>query len=418
MKSYISRLIDPVLESRLQSAGAVVIDGPKASGKTETGRRIAKSEVLLDSDRALRDLAMADPQLVLGGAPPLLLDEWQVVPELWNAVRRAVDDRRAMGQFILTGSASPADSSTRHSGAGRFSRLRMRPLTLVETGHSSSEISLAALLRGERPSAAPHHVQIHDLAERTITGGWPASQHLASRDAARYAVDYIDQIVRLEIAGLEGVRHDPRRVRSLIRSLARTTASEASLATLATDAGGDERPLAHETVTSYLASLERIFVLEIQEAWDLPLRTRTALRKAPKRHLVDTSLTAASLRIGTLERLLGDPSTFGLLFESLVFQQLRVFADLLDAGVYHFRSKVGREVDFIIELPDGTWGAFEVKLGAGVIDAAATNLMSFVDSIDTSRHQPPAVLGVIVPTGPSYRRPDGVVVLALTNLGA
>ena len=197
MKSYISRLIDPVLESRLQSAGAVVIDGPKASGKTETGRRIAKSEVLLDSDRALRDLAMADPQLVLGGAPPLLLDEWQVVPELWNAVRRAVDDRRAMGQFILTGSASPADSSTRHSGAGRFSRLRMRPLTLVETGHSSSEISLAALLRGERPSAAPHHVQIHDLAERTITGGWPASQHLASRDAARYAVDYILSLIHI-----------------------------------------------------------------------------------------------------------------------------------------------------------------------------------------------------------------------------
>jgi predicted AAA+ superfamily ATPase len=213
-------------------------------------------------------------------------------------------------------------------------------------------------------------------------------------------------------------RHDPRKLSALLRSLARTTASEASNATLARDAGGSEGPLHPDTVARYIDALERIFIVEVQEAWDVPLRSRTPLRKAPKRHLVDSSLTAAAMRVGDPARLLGDPETLGLLFESFVVQQLRTFADVSDAGTFHFRSKSGLEVDVIVERADGSWGAFEVKLGAGLIDKAASTLTSFAASLDTSRRKGPSILGVIIPTGPSYVRPDGVAVIALSNLGA
>jgi predicted AAA+ superfamily ATPase len=418
VSTYIARLVDPVLAKRLTASGAVVIDGPKASGKTETGRRFAGSEVLLDSDLAQRQFALADPRFVLSGATPRLLDGWQSVPDLWNAVRREIDERKNVGQFILTGSASPADDLTRHSGAGRFSRLRMRPLTLVETGHAVRELSLSGLLDGEAASAPDQKTSLSDLTERMIAGGWPASQSRGLPESFRYAVDYLDQVARLDIAGLEDVRHDPRKVSALLRSIARTTASETSNATLARDSGGVEGALHADTVARYLDALERAFIVEIQEAWDVPLRSRTPLRKAPKRHLVDSSLTTAALRIGAPEMLLRDPNTLGLLFESLVFQQLRVFADIADAGVYHFRSKTGLEVDAIVERADGAWGAFEVKLGAGLLDAAAATLRTFAATIDTSRHRAPTLLAVIVPTGPSYVRRDGISVVALASLGA
>jgi predicted AAA+ superfamily ATPase len=416
MSDYIPRLVDPVLAQRLLASGAIVIDGPKAVGKTETGRRAARSEVLLDSDLDLRQLAIADPRLVLDGASPRLLDEWQSVPNLWNAVRREVDERREKGLFILTGSATPSDDLTRHSGAGRFSRLRMRPMTLVETGHSSGDVSLADLLDGEAPRSAGQNLSLRVLCERMITGGWPASQSLDPSTSNRYALDYLDQVARLEIAGLDDVRHDPRKVGALLRSIARTTASEASNATLARDAGGDAGALHQDTVARYLDALERAFIVDIQPAWNIPLRSRTPLRKAPKRHLTDSSLTAAALRIGSAELLLQDANTLGLLFESFVFQQLRVFADITDANVYHFRSKTGLEVDAIVERANGAWGAFEVKLGAGLIDAGAASLTTFAATIDTSHRPGPAFLAVLVPTGPSYLRHDGISVVALTSL--
>lgn len=415
MQGYIPRLIDALIDRRLQSAGAIVIDGPKASGKTESGRRASRSEVLLDSDLALRQLALADPKLVLEGDTPRLLDEWQSVPSIWNAVRREVDSRKMPGQFILTGSASPADDVTRHTGTGRVSRIRMRPLTLFESGHSSGEVSLEALFQGEDVGSRGGATTLTDVVERIITGGWPASQSLSIADASRYAIDYLDQVARVDVASNDAVRHDPRKIGALLRSMARTTASETSLATLALDAGGAEGPLHPATVARYLDALERIFILEVQEAWDIPLRTRTPLRKAPKRHLADTSLITAALRIASAKQLLSDPETLGLVFESLVFQQIRAFADLRDAHVFHFRSKSGLEVDAVIERIDGTWGAIEVKLGAGALDAAATNLLTLSNSIDTTKYSAPAFLAVIVPTGPSYVRPDGVAVVALTS---
>jgi uncharacterized protein len=414
---YIRRLIDKSLTERLGAAGAVVIDGPKAVGKTETGRRAAQSEVFLDTDLAQRQLALADPRLVLEGPTPRLLDEWQTVPPLWNAVRHAVDDRQAMGQFILTGSASPSDDVTRHSGAGRFSRLRMRPLTLVETGNATGEVSLGDLLAGSVNATPGTTVELSDLVERIITGGWPASQSASRRDASRYANDYLSQTARLEIAGLENLRHDPRKVGALLRSLARNTATEVSVSTLARDAGGDEGALHRDTVARYLDALERVHVVEIQEAWSVPLRTRTPLREAPKRHLTDTSLITAALRIGAPDILLQDPETLGLVFESLVIQQLRTFADLHDATVFHFRAKSGLEIDAIVEQAGGPWAAFEVKLGAGLINTGAASLKKFALEIDTTRRDPPSLLGVIVPSGPTYLRPDGVAVIGLTSLG-
>lgn len=414
---YIPRLLDATITEHLRWAGAVVVDGPKAVGKTETAKRTSASAVHLDSDAAQRQLALSDPQLVLDGPTPRLLDEWQTVPELWNAVRRAVDERQSKEQFILTGSASPADDDVRHTGTGRFARVRMYPLTLWETGHSTGEVSLAALLEGSGPRGSGRALDLPGVVERIIAGGWPASQELPLREASKYARGYLDQIARLEVAGLNDVRHDPSKISALLRSLARTTASEASITTLGADAGGDEGPLHRGTVGRYLDALRRVYVVEEQEAWDVRLRTRTPLRGAPKRHLTDTSLIAAALRIGSPGMLLRDPETLGFVLESLAVQQLRAYADLADAEVMHFRSKAGDEVDAIVQRADGAWAAFEVKLGAGLIDDAADGLARFAGLIDTTTSEPPSLLAVLVPTGPSYVRKDGVAVVSLTTLG-
>lgn len=418
MSAYIPRLLDGVVAERLRWAGAVVIDGPKAVGKTATGMQAAASHVLLDSDQAQRQLAQADPQLVLDGAVPRLIDEWQAVPTVWNAVRRAVDERQTRGQFILTGSATPADDVTRHTGTGRFSRLRLRPLTLVETGHSDASVSLGALLDGAAPRSASPTRSLTEIVARIIAGGWPASQGMPLREASRYAGEYLTQIARLDIAGLDDVRHDPAKVGALLRALARTTATEASITTLSADAGGAAGSLHRDTTSRYLDALERAFILEVQEAWEVALRSRTPLRGAPKRHLVDTSLITAALRITSAEVLMRDPETLGFVFESLAMQQLRTLGEISDARVMHFRAASGLEVDAIVERADGAWGAFEVKLGPGLLDSAAATLTRFAAQIDTTRRRPPSVLAAIVPTGPSYVREDGVAVVSLTSLGA
>ncbi len=393
-----------------------MIDGPKAVGKTETGKQLASSAVYLETDQTQRQLALADPQLVLEGPTPRLLDEWQTVPSLWNQVRHVVDSRQQKGQFILTGSASPSDDITRHTGTGRFARLRMHPLTLQETQHSSGEVSLKDVLDGTPPRSVDSSPNLTDIVERMIIGGWPMSHNLSTENAGQYAKEYLKQIARLDIAGFDGSHHNPTKVLSLLTSLARNTATEASISTLAADAGGSSGPLHRTTVDSYLNSLERVYILEIQKAWSPKLRSRTPLREAPKRHLVDTSLVAAALGIRSPQQLLGDPETLGLLFESLAVQQLRAFADLMDAEVFHFRAKNGLEVDAIVERPDGAWAAFEIKLGPGLIDDAAANLKKFDQALD-QRGKPYSLLAVIVPTGPSYMRPDGIGVISLTTLG-
>lgn len=413
--TYLPRVVDSELEARLAAAGAVVIEGPKACGKTETARQRTASSVLLDVDENARQAVALDPNLVLDGPTPRLIDEWQVEPRLWNHVRRAVDDRGRPGQFVLTGSSVPADDVARHTGAGRFSFLRMRPMTLFETGHTNGAISLATLLAGEPPRAADLGLTVGDLAERITAGGWPAQQGARVAAAARAARDYLEQISGVDVARVAGTRRDPARVERLMRSLARNSATEVAVTVLAADAGGVEGSLDRHTVAEYLTILQRLMVIEDQPAWAPHLRSRANLRTSSKRHFVDPSLAVAALGAGP-ERLLADLNLLGLLFESLVIRDLRVLAQPLDGNVFHYRDNYGVEVDAIVQLVDGRWGAFEIKLGAGLAEEGAASLLRFRDVIDTRKSGEPAVLGVITGTGYGYQRPDGVAVIPIGSL--
>lgn len=411
--SYIPRVADNELEVHLASTGAVLIEGAKASGKTETARQVAASEVLLDTDFEAREAAKIDPRLVLGGSAPRLIDEWQLAPEIWNHVRRAVDERVDPGQFILAGSAHPTDDQTRHTGAGRISRLRMRPMSLFELGASSGEISLSTLLAGEPASAPDPKLSLSDLADSICRGGWPAFRDLDMPHALRRVRGYLGEIPR-DTDRLAG--HRPERVTRLLESVARNVATQVSASTLAADASRPEDPVSDDAVTDYLSSLGRLFVIENQPAWQPHLRSRYRLRRAPKRHFVDPSLAAAALRTDP-SALIRDLNFMGFLFESMVVRDLRVYAQPLDGEVQHYRDSGGLEVDAIVKLGD-SWGAFEVKLGgAEAIQEAASALRRFADRVDTSRTGPPGTLSVIVGNGYGYEREDGVQVVPIGCLG-
>ncbi len=413
--AYRNRIVDEELTARLRATGAVLVEGPKACGKTATARRVAASEVLLDVDIAARQAIALDPALVLDGATPRLIDEWQLEPAIWNHVRRAVDDRGQPGQFILTGSAVPTDDITRHTGAGRITRLRMRPMTLFETGHTNGAISLARLLDGEPARAPDPGLTVADLVERVAVGGWPGLQGLTVGQSLRATRDYLDEIRRVDVSRVDGTRRDPARVGRLLRSLARNVATYASATTLAADAGGVEDPLKDDTVRQYLDILERLMIVEDQPAWVPRLRSRSVLRSGAKRHFVDPSLAVAALR-ATPARLLRDLNLLGFLFESLVVRDLRVYGQASDAHVLQYRDNLGLEVDAIVETAEGRWAAFEVKLGPGQVDDGAASLLKFADRVDTSKVGQPAALGVIVGFGYGYVRDDGVAVIPIGAL--
>ena len=416
--AYRKRIVDEELARRLSSTGAVVIEGPKACGKTATARQLAASEVLLDVDEAARKAMAVDPALVLAGAVPRLIDEWQIEPAIWNHIRRAVDARAASGQFILTGSTVPADDMTRHGGAGRLTRLRMRPMSLFETGHSSGAVSLKALLAGvASPQSPDTGMTVSDLAERVAVGGWPGllSQNLENSLGAMR--DYVEEIRRTDIQSVDQKHRDPNKVGGFLRAFARNVATYASISTLTADAGGSDGVIKEETVSTYLEALRRLMIIEDQPAWAPHLRSRSRTRNASKRHFVDPSLAVALLH-GTPERLLKDLNLFGFLFESLVIRDLRIYAQASDAQVLQYRDNTGLEIDAIIEAADGRWAAFEVKLGSGQIEEAAANLLRFAERVDTAKCGKPSALGVIVGAGYSYFRSDGVAVVPIGALGA
>jgi predicted AAA+ superfamily ATPase len=413
---HLLRIVDDILRKRLESSGAVLIEGPKACGKTQTARQVAATEILLDVDQRARAAAALDPSLILSGDPPRLIDEWQVEPRIWNHVRRAVDERQEPGQFILTGSAVPADDATRHSGAGRFSRLRMRPMSLLESGLSDGSISLSELMEGGLASSS-NSLELAEMSEAVVRGGWPALQRMPL-DAARASVsDYLEEVSHTDINRVDGGRRDPARVRRLLRSLARNVATHVALTTLATDsADGGDAPLKEHTVGNYLAALERLFVIEDQPPWEPHLRSRSILRKSPKRHFVDPSLAAAALGAGP-DALLRDLNLFGFLFESLVVRDLRVYSQPMRGEVRQFRDNKGLEIDAVVES-DAGWAAFEVKLGGpAAIDEAAAGLLKFSREVDTKRSGEPSALGVIVAGGYGYTREDGIQVIPITALG-
>lgn len=414
--TYLPRVVDLELKTRLASTGAVVVEGPKGCGKTATARQVAASEVLLDVDENARRAIAIEPSLVLAGPTPRLIDEWQIEPGVWNHIRRAVDDRQRPGQFILTGSAVPTDDITRHTGAARLTRLRMRPMSLFETGRSTGTISLLAMLRGNDAHSADTGLVVGDLAEQVVVGGWPSNLQRTVTQSMQAARDYLEEIRRVDIGRVDGRAYDPVRVGRLLRSLARHVATEASIATLSADAGGIDGVLARDTVSDYLAALDRLMITEDQPAWAPHLRSRSRVRSASKRHFIDPSLACAALR-ATPDRLLADLQLLGLLFESLVVRDLRVYAQAADGTVLHYRDNTGLEVDAIVETGDGSWAAFEVKLGQMQIDAAAESLLKFAARVDTDKCGAPKALAVIVGTGYGYKRPDGVQVIPIGAFG-
>ncbi len=412
---YWPRVIDLVLDQRMASSAAVLIEGPKACGKTETASQRAASMVRLDVDEDARQAAQIDPGLLLEGARPRLIDEWQLYPRVWDHVRRDADASGKAGQFLLTGSSSPADDARRHSGAGRIATARMRPMALHELGASSGEVSLAELFAGRDPAAASGRSDLREVLELLVTGGWP--QQLQRADP-RFVIDYLDQIVHIDIstvADAEGRqlarRRDPKKVMSCVRSLARNVATAVGGRSIAADAG-----LSREAVTEYLDALERLMILEEQPAFNVHLRSSRNLRTTPHRHLVDPSLATAALQVDA-DGLLRDLNTTGLLFESLVVRDLRVLSQPLDASVMYFHTD-HHEIDIVVQRPDGAWGAIEVKLGGEEpIEQGAASLRAAVSSIDLERAGAPAFMAIITATGRyAYRRDDGVCVVPLPTL--
>lgn len=402
---YRPRIIDTELTRSLEAAGAVLIEGPKACGKTETARQYARSEIRMDTTAARQAFAVS-PGLVLDGDTPRLLDEWQVELDLWNEVRHAVDDRQAKGQFILTGSAVPRDDVKRHPGAGRFIHLRMRPMTLDELGFSTRAISLGRVLAGETVAAAEPGLPVPELAERLVVGGWPGHLGLTPAQALRAMRGYLDDICRVDVPRIEGARRDPIGVRRVINSLARNIATPASLESINADAGGADRNMKIDTTRGYLAALVRLMISDDVPAWDPAIRSRSRARNSAVRHLADPALATAAMNANP-KRVLGDLNWMGFLFESMVVRDLRVYAEALGGEVFHYRDNTGLEADAVLELPDGEWAAFEIKLGSApsVVNAAADALLKLRDRVAM---KPPRALGIITGTGFGLSRLDGV----------
>ena len=414
---YRPRVVDALLANRLTSAGAVMIVGPKACGKTLTAEQQAASSVYLDTDDEARRALGVDPSLVLSGEPPQLVDEWQLdATRVWNYVRAEVDRRQGTGLYILTGSATPPDDPRRHSGAGRFARLTMRPMSLFESGDSTGEMSLAALLDGHRPTAKLTGVTVPRYTELVVRGGWPLNLTKSANAAAQANIDYVTTITDVDLPNIDPARRQPRLALRVLQALSRNIGMDYIVTRVAQDASTDDSDIARSTVYDYLAPLERLMVLEPLEAWSSHLRSRARLRTSPRVQFCDPSVAVAALRTGP-HQLLSDLKYFGYLFEALVVRDLRVFADATDSTVQHYRDSDNLEIDAIVTAGDGRWAAFEVKLGQTDIDIAAQNLLAFARKVDTTKVGEPATLAIVTATGYGYTRPDGVVVIPAATLG-
>ena len=417
MGSYFKRFADTALQNRLGEFGAVLIQGAKGCGKTETAVQAAKSVARLDTDDEIRTRMELNPKSALDGPVPRLLDEWQEYPQIWNYVRRAVDDRKKKGQFILTGSANPEERARLHSGAGRFSIITMRPMSLFEKGWSSGEVSLAKTMKGGAPKSATAEFDLESFTEKLTLGGWPSLIGCGGRTALRFMQDYIALVAEVDISRFGDKRRDPQKVIRLLRSLARNISTEASVTSLAHDTGGSRGKVNDETIAEYLEALERLMVVEQLPAWSPHIRSADTLRKAPKRHFVDPSLAVGALGLSP-GKLMADLNYLGFLFESLVIRDLRIYAGAHDGKVYHYRDSRDMEVDAIVEYPDGTWAAFEVKMGFNAQDDAAARLLTFARKIDQEKMGPPAALTIITANGFACRRKDKVNVIPLSVLTA
>jgi predicted AAA+ superfamily ATPase len=411
---YISRTSDALLKHLLESTGAVLVEGAKWCGKTQSSLQAAKSVVYMqDPDEGPGYLAMADtkPSLLLEGDSPLLLDEWQMAPVLWDAVRFAVDKRSLTGQFILTGSATPSDNLTSHSGTGRIARMLMRPMSLYESDESNGKVSLRDLFDGATEIGAKSTLTIEHIAHSICRGGWPAAV-ISRKQSPQMAMNYVDAVINLDMQNVDGVEKDPERVRVLLKSLARNISTMATARTIMDDMQVNASAITDKTLSSYLNALRRIFVVEDVPAWQPSLRSKTAIRTANKRQFVDPSIATAVMRTNA-KGILNDFETFGLLFESLCTRDLRVYAQAIDGVVFHYRDKSELEADIVIRLNDGRWAAVEVKLGMKQIEEASSNLIKLSHKIDTEKMNKPSFLMVITGGQVAYKRSDGVLVVPI-----
>jgi len=414
---YIRRILEDELSENLSASGAVLIKGPKSCGKTEMAKQFAQSIVEMDRDRQVPVIMATNPKLLLVGSTPRLIDEWQVQPEIWNYIRHEVDDRKAKGQFILTGSANPGDAIKLHSGAGRFTVLQMDTMTWQELGYSTGIIKMSDLLEGHFPDFYEEGVSLEFILDRMLIGGWPTLLGESTKNAIKLNSGYVDLLCEVDMSKASGVKRDPSKVRSLINSLARNTATLVDNKTLERDVKTSERnEVSRNTISEYLEALSQLMILYEQPAFNTHIRSSASLRKSPKRHLCDTSLATAALGLDRAS-LLKNLKFAGCLFESLATHELNVYAKANDAKVFHYNDSYGLEVDAIVQKRNGKYAAFEIKLGVGYIEEAAQNLRKFMLNIDTSKMELPDSLNIITGTGMSYKRPDGINVISLGSLG-
>lgn len=419
MKHYRKRIADGILLRKLEGKGAVLIEGPKWCGKTTTAEQVAASILYMDDpEKKEQNITMSElnPKRLLKGAAPRLIDEWQLAPGLWDAIRFEVDHRSELGQFILTGSAVPPDTGEiTHSGTGRFTWLTMRPMSLYESGDSVGEVRLRTLFEQPEEVDGESHLDLERLAFLVCRGGWPQAVGMRDEIALDQGMDYFDAIVRSDIHRADGIRKNPERVKRLMRSYARNQGTSTPVSMIARDiAANDESAMGVDSVASYLAALRKIFVIEDMAAWNPNLRSKTAIRSSDTRYYVDPSIAAAALGIGPSD-LIADLKTFGFLFETLCVRDLRVFADALNGGVYHYRDKDGLECDAVIHLRNGAYGLVEIKLGGDkMIEEGAENLKALSRKIDTDKMKEPSFQMVLIGIGDyAYRRRDGVYVVPI-----
>ena len=416
-QSYISRISDLELVQKLNASGALFIRGMKACGKTQSAMQFARSKIAFDVDTQVPLLMDADPKRLLLGETPRLIDEWQEFPAIWNFVRHEVDSRNLSSQFILTGSANPEESIKVHSGAGRFTILDMHTMSWQELGYSSGKISLSSLLKGIRPDGADSPTELELIIERIIKGGFPTVLNKSVKQAIQINRAYIDLLAEIDISKVSAVKRHPDKVKSLLRSLARNTATTVDITVLERDIKQLENTdVSRPSIYDYLKALERLMIIEDQPVWNTHIRSSASLRKSPKRHFSDVSLAVAALGVG-LDALLKDLKFTGFLFESMAVHDLRVYAQANDAKVFHYYDSDGLEVDAIVQKYTGECCAFEIKLGTGQIDEAAKNLLKFFRKLDDQMQTKMKSLNIITGTGISYTRKDGVNVVAMSSLG-
>ena len=418
MKEYRKRIVDDILTRKLEGKGAVLIEGPKWCGKTTTAEQIAASILYMDDpEKKEQNISMSElnPKRLLKGETPRLIDEWQLAPKLWDAIRFEVDHRRELGQFLLTGSAVPVDTKEiTHSGTGRFTWLTMRPMSLYESGDSTGDVSLKDLFENNTVDGESD-MTIDRLAFLACRGGWPQAIDMRDDIALDQARDYYDAVVRSDINRADNIQKNAEKVRRLMRSYARNQGSQVPNTVLARDvSANNEESMSQETVATYLNALRKIFVVEDMPAWNPNLRSKTAIRSSDTRYYVDPSIAAAALGIGPND-LINDLNTFGFIFETLCVRDLRVFADALDGQVYHYRDKDGQECDAVIHLRNGQYGLIEIKLGGDkLIEEGAQSLKKMESKIDTDKMKAPSFLMVLTGIGGyAYRRKDGVCVVPI-----